>query len=174
MIFISEDSDYKYYLIEEDKELDAFEIGTFSFFRLYGIENYEESFKMWLRKFPRPNFIIGVKDRIIISFIYIDPWEELPMVANVLRAQETVEQLREKKIWYKMFLLGLALTPEYLLTKPLTARAKVFYERIGFVDVHNMSLFSNYHQLTGYLALPLNKKSEHMEKIKTYFTKLYL
>ncbi len=170
MILIAKDSDTDYYLIDEARDLEDFRVGEFNFFHLYGIADYRESFAAWLRRFPRPTFIVGVKDRTIISFIYIDAWEELPFVVNVLRAQETVEKLRGKKIGYKMFLLGIYLTPEYMITKPLTMESKRFYTSLGFIPMHTVPMFENYHQIVGYLLLPNHKKREHIEKIREFFT----
>ncbi len=174
LILLSSDSNYRYYLIDEATELDSFDVRKLSFFHLYGIVDYLETFKMWLRKFPRPLLILGVKDRTVTAFVYIDHWEELPLVANVLRAQETSESLRGEKIGYKMFLLGIYLTPEYMITKPLTKKAKEFYSRLGFVDAKQINVFKSYHQLTGYLALPLDKKDEHIKKIREYFTEMHI
>ncbi len=174
LILLAEDSDQKYYLIEEAPEVDRFKIGDFSFFHLYGIFDYSETFKIWMRRFPRPVLIFAIREDHVISFIYIDPWEEIPFIANVLRAQETVERYRGKRIGYKMFLLGAALSPEYLITKPLTDKARIFYTRLGFVKAESISVFRNYHQVTGYLALPAERKNEHLEMISGYFSSLYL
>ncbi len=175
MNILAEDSTLKYYLIEEASEVDNFEIADFDFFKLYGIENYRETFKVWLRRFPRPVFITGVIKDEIVSFIYIDAWEELPEVINVLRAQETYKKLRGKKIGYKIFLLGLFLTSGYILTKPLTNKSAEFYKSLGFIKTYDASpIFSRFHTLTGYLALPVEKRDKHISKIEEYFIKLYL
>ena len=174
LILLGEDTSYKYYLIDNDFEIDNFETHDFDFFHIYGITNYKETFKIWTRKFPRPTLIIGAKESRIISFIYIDAWEEIPDIVNVLRAQETVKNLRGKKIGYKNFLLGAFFAPGYIITKPLTSLSKKFYEDHGFEDIKNVNRFKKYHSLTGYLVLPLIKKSEHLMKIEEYFTSLYL
>ncbi len=174
MNILAEDSTLKYYLIEEASEVDDFEIADFDFFKLYGIRDYRETFKIWLRKFPRPVFITGVFKDEIISFIYIDPWEEMPEIINVLRAQETYKKLRGKKIGYKIFLLGLSLVSEYIITKPLTENSFNFYKSLGFVNINDVPIFSRFRTLIGYLALPVEKRDEHISKVKEYFAKLYL
>ncbi len=174
MILIARDTDHQYYLVEEAHEVDKFKFGEFSFFHLYGIVDYTETFKIWLRKFPRPTVIFATKGDLVVSFIYIDPWEELPEIVNVLRAQETVEKYRKKRIGYKMFLLGAVLTPDYIITKPLTEQSRNFYIRLGFEKIENISIFRNYHQITGYLALPINKKRKHIDEIEHFFSELYI
>ncbi len=174
MILIARDTDNEYYLVEEAVEIDEFKIGSLNFFHLYGIVDYSETFKIWLRKFPRPIFIVAVKGRIIIGFIYIDSWEELPFVVNVLRAQETEEHLREKRIGYKLFLLGAYLSPEYIITKPLTEKSREFYRKLGFEDIYKIPMFSNYHQVVGYMGLPNDKKREQVAQISNYFTTISL
>ena len=175
MNILAEDTVLKYYLIEEAYEVDYFEISNFDFFKFYGVNDYRETFKIWLRKFPRPLFIAGVMENRIISFMYLEIWEEeLPEIVNVLRAQETYEKWREKKIGYKIFLLGLFLTTGYIFTKPLTKKSAEFYKSVGFVEFNELSIFSNFKRLSGYLVLPLAKREEHLSKIKEYFTKFYL
>ncbi len=174
MIIIARDTDNDYYLIEEASEVDEFKIGSLNFFHLYGIVDYRETFKIWLRKFPRPIFITAVRGDTIVGFIYVDAWEELPFVVNVLRAQETEERLRGKKIGYKLFLLGAYLTSEYMITKPLTEQSRNFYKKLGFEDISQIPLFGNYHQVVGYMGLPTDKKREHVAQISSYFTALSL
>ncbi len=174
MLLLARDSDQQYYLVEEANEVDKFKIGDFSFFHLYGIVDYAETFKVWLRRFPRPTVIFAVRGDVVVSFIYIDPWEEIPEIVSVLRAQETVEAYRKKRIGYKVFLLGIALTPDYVITKPLTEQSRRFYTRLGFEDIMSIPIFRNYHQITGYLALPIDKKREHLDTIGTFFSELYL
>ncbi len=174
MNIIAEDSSIKYYIMENPQDIDEFKIDNLNFFHLYGVVDYKETFKIWLRKFPVPTLIAGIKNNEIVSFIYIDPWEELPNIVYVLRAQETAERMREKKIGYKMFLLGAFFTPDMIITKPLTKKSKEFYMRIGFVEAKNMSRFRTYHALTGYLALPISKKNEHINNLKDFFTSVYL
>ncbi len=174
MNLLAEDTKIRYYLLEESIEVDDFEVAEFDFFKLYGITDYSETFKIWLRKFPRPTFIIAVKDKTIIGFIYIEPWEEMPNIVNVLRAQETYKLKRRRKIGYKLFILGLYVTPEYIITKPLTNESKKFYTDLGFIDVQKISMFKRYHSIVGYLVLPLNQRYHHLNYIKDYFVKLYV
>ncbi len=171
---LAEDTTLKYYLVEGPGDIDEFKADEFTFFHLYGIVDYHETFKIWLRKFPPPTFIIGVRKNEILAFIYIEPWEELPHVVNVLRAQETVERMREKRIGYKLFLLGAIMTPDIIITKPLTEKSRIFYQKIGFVDVREMRRFADYHSLVGYLALPITKKNEHIERFEQFFTEIHL
>ncbi len=174
MNLLADDTQIKYYLLEEASEIDEFEIADFDFFKLYGITDYGETFKVWLRKFPRPSFIVAVEDKSIIGFIYIEPWEEMPNIVNVLRAQETYKLKRGRKIGYKLFLLGLYVTPGYIITKPLTSESKKFYINLGFVDVQNITMFKRYHSIIGYLVLPLGKRYNHLNAIRNYFIHLYI
>ena len=174
MNILAEDTKMKYYLLDEPAEVDEFAIVDLDFFKLYGIIDYRETFKVWLRKFPRPTFIVAVENKSIVGFIYIDPWEEMPNIVNVLRAQETYKEKRGKKIGYKLFILGVYATPEYIITKPLTHESKKFYINLGFTDIESMSMFKRYHSIIGYLVLPLNKRYEHLERLNTYFLKIYI
>ena len=171
---LAEDTKTKYYLLDEPADVDEFKIADLDFFKLYGIIDYRETFKVWLRKFPRPTFIVAVEDKSITSFIYIEPWEEMPNIVNVLRAQETFKEKRGKKIGYKLFLLGLYATPEYIITKPLTDASKKFYMNLGFINIKSMSMFKRYHSIIGYLVLPLNKRYEHLKNIGNYFIIMHI
>ncbi len=174
MHLLAEDSKYRYYLLEEPYDVDHFSVIDFDFFKLYGIVDYKETFKIWLRKFPRPIFITAVSEGEIIGFIYIDSWEEMPDVVNVLRAQETHQNFRHRKIGYKLFVLGLFLSPSFMITKPLTKEAEHFYQKLGFEKIENTALFSRFHSLTGYMILPLEKKEMHLNNFANYFEKVYL
>ena len=164
----------KYYLLEEPTDIDGLRIADFDFFKLYGIIDYRETFKIWLRKFPRPTLIVAVADKTIFGFIYIDSWEEMPNIVNVLRAQETYKEVRGKKIGYKLFLLGVYATPEYIITKPLTDLSKKFYIELGFVNIDSMSMFKRHHSIVGYLVLPLNKRYEYLKRVNDYFENIYI
>ncbi len=174
MDILAKDTQTKYYLLDEPADVDEFKIVDLDFFKLYGIIDYHETFKVWLRKFPRPTFIVAVDNKTIMGFIYIEPWEEMPNIVNVLRAQETYREMRGRKIGYKLFLLGIYATPEYVITKPLTQLSKKFYMNLGFVDIESMSMFKRYHSIFGYLVLPLNKRYEHLTSINNYFVTLYI
>jgi hypothetical protein len=147
--------------------------GGFEFFRGLGIIGYANTFKIWLRKFPRPIFIVCAENNQIISWVFIEEWPEMARDGSpvwVLRAIETLPSFRKRKIGYRLLLLGLSQTVGYLITKPLTADADRFFRRSGFMDEREFrSMPMDLSKHPGYLMLPPFRKTKLMTEIDKYF-----
>ncbi len=168
---------YIYFKVEEPGEIDSFQIRSeyedgFDFFRGLGIIGYAKTFKMWLRKFPRPIFIVTVNEREIISWAFVEEWGDYARDGTsvyVLRAIETLPKLRAKKIGFKMMLFILQQITGYLITKPLTPLGDKFFRNLGFLDETE---FSNppvdLSKHPGYLILPPYKRKRLMDDFNKY------
>ena len=139
-----------------------------------GIINYKETFKAWLRKFPKPIFMVAMDKDWVLGWIHIDEWGE--GVARdgspvyVLRAIETVPKLRKRKIGYRLALLGLKLTVGYMLVKPINQRAELFFKKFGFKEKKDfkyqpVKLIKH----PTYLILPMSNKRDLITNVKTWF-----
>ncbi|UCD92690.1 MAG: hypothetical protein JSV43_01880, partial [Methanobacteriota archaeon] len=138
------DNNYSYLKLESAGEIDKFVIkgieeeeDGFDFFKGLGIIGYPSTFKAWLRKFPRPIFLAVVRGKRVVSWMYVEEWEQPAndgFPVYVLRAVETLPRLRGKKIGLRLFLLMLRQTAGYLITKPLTPDSKRFFEKLGFKE----------------------------------------
>ena len=145
----------------------------FSFFRGYGIIDYVSSFKSWLRKFPRPVFIIALLDKEIVSWVFIEPWLHDALDGEpvyVLRAIETKPDFQGKKIGYRLVLLGCNEVPGYIITKPVTKNSERFFLNFGFMHPQDfrkcpINLTSN----PGHLILPPFKKKLILDNLEKYF-----
>jgi len=145
---LASDSAHLYVQMEESLDIDAYQIRTqetnaegFEFFRGLGIMGYERTFKLWLRKFPRPVFLAAVRGRELLSWIFVEESTEpardgFPVF--VLRAVETLPALRRRKIGYRLLLLACAQVTGYLLVKPLTREAHRFFTAAGFQELEGM------------------------------------
>ena len=155
--------DYIYYQLEEPEDIDKFEVEGFEFFKGLGIIDYKRTFKAWLRKFPKPLFLVVVRRNKLISWVHVDEWRE--GVAkdgnsiNILRAIETLPEYRSRKIGFRLVLLSLQRTVGYMLTKPVSAKARQFFEEIGFKDEKSCSRCPvDLSRHSGYLVLSLIDK----------------
>jgi hypothetical protein len=166
----SEVSSYK--IVGEDADT-RFAGGGFDFFRGLGIIGYEKTFKIWLRKFPRPIFIVTVEGTSIVSWVFIEEWPETASDGSpvyVLRAIETIPAMRKRRIGLRLLMLGLQQTVGYMVTKPLTHDAERFFMRAGFMnekELRKPAIDLSKHP--GYLVLPPFKKNELMEGMEKYF-----
>jgi GNAT superfamily N-acetyltransferase len=175
--------DLVFYKFEEASEVNKFRIlgvddgrfsgGGFEFFRGLGIIGYEKTFKIWLRKFPRPVFIAAVRGTDVVSWVFLEEWE-MPaydgMAVWVLRAIETLPSLRKKKIGYRLLILAAQQCFGYLITKPLTPEADKFFRDAGFMSTHEFKkppLDLSKHP--GHLILPPYRKSRLLEQLSNYF-----
>ncbi len=181
---LAKGGDLIFYKFEEASEIEKFRIrgvedgrfsgGGFEFFRGLGIIGYEKTFKMWLRKFPRPIFIAGVKGNDVVSWIFIEEWLEESaldgMAVWVLRAIETIPPERRKKIGYRLVLLGAQQSVGYLITKPLTPEAERFFRTTGFMSPKEFKKPPiDLSRHPGHLILPPYKKNELLSQISNYF-----
>lgn len=146
------------------EDIDRIEIEGFSFFKGFGIIDYHETFKAWLRKFPRPVFIGALNEKKLIGWVYIDEWREgVSKDGNsvyVLRAIETQPTQHGRRIGTKMVSLGLQQTIGYMITKPVSPKAEEFFKKVGFIDPKDMpNCPVNLSKHPGYLIMtPANKK----------------
>jgi hypothetical protein len=103
---------YKFHKLENVDDIDKFELGlsesqpadNFEFFKGLGMVDYLKSIKTWLREFPKPIFIIAVKENSIVAWVYITGWKEPSKDGDsiyVLRAIETLSRLRSRlqRVW---------------------------------------------------------------------------
>ncbi len=168
----------KYFKLSNSKEVDQFKIDQkegppLSFLKELGIVTYKETFKVWLRKFPRPILIFCVKDRFVIGWVFVEEWMSSAKDGEpiyVLRGIETSERMRKKKIGYRLLLLSAQETPGYLITKPINPGAKRFFLSNYFVDKEVFPRSPiDLQGHPGYLILPPFKKIKLLEDIEDYF-----
>lgn len=167
--------DYVFSLIESPEDIEKFSVEGFDFFKGLGIIDYKRTFKAWLRKFPKPLFLVAAKGDRIISWVHIDEWRgnvaKDGNSINILRAIETLPAFRSKKIGYRLVFLGLQYTVGYMITKPVSMDAKRFFHEIGFRDDSEFKNCPvNLGKHSGYMILPLYRKSEFVKD----FSKKYL
>jgi GNAT superfamily N-acetyltransferase len=107
----------------------------FEFFRGLGIIGYQETFRIWLSRFPRPLFLAALKDREVVSWAFVEEWREAArdgVPVHVLRAIETLPLLRGRRVGLRLLILAAKERPGYMITKPLTKRAEAFFRAAGF------------------------------------------
>ena len=176
--------DIEYLKLEDASEIDRFHIvgveegdlagGGFEFFRGLGIIGYRNTFKMWLRKFPRPVFIVAVKNRNIVSWVFIEEWDSSAKDGSavwVLRAIETIVPLRKHRVGYRLMMLGAKHSVGYLITKPLTPEASRFFKRAGFMELEEFRKVPiDLSRNPGYVILPPFQKIKLMNGMERYFS----
>ncbi len=131
--------DISYYKLESPREVDKIDIpeeeGGFDFFHGLGIIGYDQAFKMWLRKFPRPVLIIAVQRNTVVGWVYVEEWNEVAydlMPVYVLRAIEIHPDFRRMHIGCTLLMLVLKETNGYVIAKPLTSEGESFFKEAGF------------------------------------------
>ncbi len=175
---VARHGEQKYIKLSNSKEVDQFKIDEIgghplSFLKELGIVTYQETFKVWLRRFPRPILIFCVEDRSVIGWVYIEEWMKSAKDGEpvyVLRGIEISEHKRGKKIGYRLLLLSAQETPGYLITKPINPGAKHFFLSNYFIDkdVFPRSPI-DLQGHPGYLILPPFQKIKLLEDIQDYF-----
>ncbi|WP_455391679.1 N-acetyltransferase family protein [[Eubacterium] cellulosolvens] len=178
MKLLAEQGNISYIQLENPMDIDRYKLQEFEFFRQMGIIDYKETFKAWLRKFPKPIFIIAMSNDSIIGWIHIDEWGEgVARDGNpvyVLRAIETVPNLRKRKIGYRLVLLGLRVTVGYMVVKPINQRAEAFFRRIGFEEKNqfkNPPMDLSKHPT--YLILSMPTKQDLLKNLNSYFNEVH-
>jgi len=177
---LARDHAFAYVKLEESADVDRVQIRSvetdpegFEFFRGLGIVGYARTFKAWLRHFPRPVFLAALRDREVAAWVFLeessDPARDgSPMY--VLRAIETLPELRGKRIGYRLLLLALGQVTGYLLTKPLTKEARRFFLRAGFSDLEgDASPPVDPRRYAGYVVMPPHRRREALAHVPEYF-----
>ncbi|UCE73693.1 MAG: GNAT family N-acetyltransferase [Methanomassiliicoccales archaeon] len=173
---------YTFFKVESADDVDKFEIGLaqakseseFGFFKGLGMVDYSKTFKTWLREFPRPIFIVAVKENSIVAWVYITDWKSFSKDGDsiyVLRAIETLERFRSRKLGFRLLVLGLNQTAGFMITKPLNEKSEAFFRKAGFMAENEFKRcpidLSRHH---GYLMLPPFKKYGILEHSHRYFS----
>ncbi|MGB9636603.1 MAG: GNAT family N-acetyltransferase [Thermoplasmata archaeon] len=169
-----------YIKLEEAAEVDRYHIPQlphhergFSFFRGLGVVDYSKTFKTWLRKFPRPVFIVAVENNTIVGWVFIEDWGRVAKdgePVHVLRAIEVLPTHRNTKLGFRLLILGSLFVVGYLIAKPLTNEARKFFKKYGFMEESEFRKppidLSTY---PGYLILAPFRKKLLLEGSSTYF-----
>lgn len=166
--------DYIFYHLEDPADIDKFEVEGFDFFKGLGIIDYKRTFKAWLRKFPKPLFLVVVKNNRLISWVHVDEWREGVArdgnAINILRAIETLPEFRSRKLGFRLVLLSLQRTVGYMITKPVSAKARKFFEEIGFKDEKNCKHCAvDLSRHSGYMVLTLVDKGAFIKEFSLKF-----
>jgi len=178
---LATDSANLYVQLEESLDVEAYQIHTsethpegFEFFRGLGIMGYERTFKMWLRKFPRPIFLASVRGREMLSWAFVEESTEpsrdgFPIY--VLRAIETLPPQRRRRVGYRLLLLASAMVTGYLVVKPLTRDAHRFFSGAGFVELESLPQPPiQATRMPGYMILLPPKREALVTSIPAHFT----
>ncbi|MDG6221233.1 MAG: hypothetical protein QCI38_07275 [Candidatus Thermoplasmatota archaeon] len=182
MKLLRKDMDNTYYKIEDAMDFNKMDIEVagmgvsgkgFGFFRGMGVTDYPKTFKMWLREFPRPIFLVCIKGKTLLGWVYIEEWGVPALDGEpvyVLRAIEVMPQIQHRRIGAKLALLGMTEVVGYLLTKPLTPPAEKFFKKLGFMEpseFRRVPVDLSHHY--GYLLLPPFRRKKVLENIDSYF-----
>lgn len=169
-----------YVKLEEPADVDRYQIRSvethadgFEFFRGLGIVGYERTFKTWLRHFPRPVFLAAVRGRELVAWVFIEahggPAKDGSPV-YVLRAIETLPEMRGKRLGYRLLLLGLQQVTGHVVTKPLTKEARAFFVRAGFSDLGEGERPPvDPRAFPGYLVMPPHRRRDAVARLPEYF-----
>ncbi|HEV8595988.1 MAG TPA: hypothetical protein VGR51_10720 [Thermoplasmata archaeon] len=177
---LARDGTFAYVKFEDSADVDRVQIRSeetdpegFEFFRGLGIVGYAKTFKAWLRHFPRPIFLAVIRDRELVSWAFLEENSEPARDGNpvyILRAIETLPQLRGKRVGYRLLLLALAQVTGYVVTKPLTKEARSFFLRAGFADLAAEERPPvEPTRFAGYVVLPPHRRREALAKLADYF-----
>ncbi|UCG71044.1 MAG: GNAT family N-acetyltransferase [Thermoplasmata archaeon] len=173
---------YTFIKLESVEDVDKFQIeiageesdDKFGFFKGLGMVEYSKTFKTWLREFPRPIFIVAMKENALVAWVYITNWNEPSKEGDsiyVLRAIETLKRFRGRKLGFRLLVLGLNQTSGYMVTKPVSQKSEKFFKKAGFMGENEFKRcpvdLSSHH---GYLILPPFKKQKILENSDRYFT----
>jgi hypothetical protein len=173
---------YSFLKLESVDDVDKLEIGLndsepeskFHFFKGLGMVEYSKTFKTWLREFPKPIFIVTVKENTIVAWVYITNWNEPSKEGDsiyVLRAIETLERFRGRKLGFRLLVLGLNQTSGYMVTKPVSEKSEKFFRKSGFMGENEFKRcpidLTSHH---GYLILAPFKKQKILDNSHHYFS----
>ena len=177
---IARDHAFAYVKFEESADVDRVQIRSvetdpegFEFFRGLGIVGYARTFKTWLRHFPRPVFLAALRDREVVAWAFLEENSEQAADGSpvyLLRAIETLPELRGKRIGHRLLLLACGQVTGYLLTKPLTKEARRFFLRAGFSDLEGDAKPPvDPRRFAGYVVMPPHRRREALARLSEYF-----
>ncbi len=178
MKLLGEGAGYSFYKLETAQDVDGLAIIGFDYFKGFGVLDYAATFKAWMRRFPRPVFLVALKNRKdVAAWVYIDEWESVASDGNpgyVLRSIETLPELRGNKLGMRLLMLGLAQTAGYMLTKPMNPGAQSFFKKSGFKEEREFRTSPfDLSKHSGYMVLTIPRKKLLLDLMPKYFDKLY-
>lgn len=177
---LAREGGFTYVKFEEPADIDRVQVlgaetdpRGFEFFRGLGIVGYAATFKAWLGHFPRPVFLAALREREVVSWVFLEEQGEHAKDGNplyVLRAIETLPELRGKRLGYRLLLLALSQVTGHVVTKPLTKEARLFFLRAGFEEFAEDGRDTlEPRKFPGYVAMSPHRRREFVEKLAEYF-----
>ncbi len=146
----------KYVLFEQPKEVQYLSLEGLGYFkRTLGMGDYLEGFQSWISN--QRSLLFGcVEGNALVGWCMFEQWEKGDRDGTpiyVLRTIEVRTMDRRKKIGLNLVALLALVAPGHIVTRPLSANAKAFFEGVGFIsppeDAH-----IDFHDKYGYLLLP--------------------
>jgi len=177
---LAREGELTYVKFEEPADIDRVQVQGeetdphgFEFFRGLGIVGYARTFKAWLRHFPRPIFLAALREREVVSWVFLEEHGARARDGNpiyVLRAIETLPELRRKRLGYRLLLLVLAQVAGHVVTKPLTKDARTFFLRAGFEELAEDGRSAvEPRTFPGYVMMTPHRRREVVAKLGEYF-----
>ncbi|MDW7733316.1 MAG: hypothetical protein SCH66_12930 [Methanolobus sp.] len=161
MIELAKTSDGLSFCIPEyPSELDKLKVGEFIYFKKYlGMANYMANFKSWLKR-PAVFLVFIISNGTIVGWSMNEKWSKLSSDGRpvfVLRAIEMSPQLSRKGHGKDLFFMVSRFLPGHVITKPVNANARKFFESLGFLSPEAHSPI-NLNDHPGYLVLSEDEK----------------
>ena len=177
---IARDGAFTYVRFEESADIERVQVRSveqdpdgFEFFRGLGIVGYARTFEAWLHHFPRPIFLAALRDREVAAWAFMEEHADPARDGNpvhVLRAIETLPELRGRRLGFRLLLLGLSQVTGHVLTKPLTKEARTFFLRAGFADLEDEERPPvEPRSFPGYLVMVRDRRREAVSRLTDYF-----
>ncbi len=176
---LARDGTYTYVRFEDAGDIDRVQIRSvetdpegFEFFRGLGIVGYAKTFKTWLTHFPRPLFLAALREREVASWAFLEELGDRARDGNpvyVLRAIETLPELRGRRLGHRLMLLALHQVAGYVLTKPLTKEARTFFARAGFEELAMEERSPvEPRRFPGYVVLTPDRRREAVARLRDF------
>lgn len=147
-------------ILEYSSELDKLRIGDFEYFKKHlGMADYTANFRSWLKR-PSVFLMLIIFHGKIVGWTMNEKWNKPSADGRpvfVLRAIEISPGLSRKGHGKDLFVMVSRFLPGHMITKPVNASARAFFESLGFIlpDIHSPV---NLNDHPGYLILSEERK----------------
>lgn len=153
-------SEAAYFVFERALEVERLSLNGLGYFkRALGMDDYLSHYRSWIAR-PDARLLGCVNGDSLLGWCMFEHWDRddrdrTPIF--VLRMIEVQPKHRKQKIGLHLMILVSLVAPGHIVTRPLSAESKAFFQKLGFIEPPPNAQI-DFHDKYGYLLLPSSIK----------------
>ena len=160
-------SEAAYFAFERAQEVEHLSLKGLGYFkRALGMDDYLAHYQSWIAR-PDAHLLGCVNGSSLLGWCMFEHWDRHDKDRTpiyVLRMIEVQPKQRKQKIGLNLMVLVGLVAPGHMVTRPLSAKSKGFFQKLGFMEPPPSARI-DFHDKYGYLLLPSSIKQGFLRQV---------